>query len=240
MNLNTTTSHCTPRQPSGSLRWSAWGCWPRLRQRRRSAPASATSVSRSRPPSRRDDAGDHTRRPPVVTDESSSAREGSTLSLRQRSRSLAQGTFVDPDSAAYEGKPAPGSGFVVGPTRDRGHQQPCGRRRRPHPGVTCPGEPRPRNAKVLGVSECSDLAVIDIDGDDIPALSWYDGEATPGLEIYAAGYPLGDPEYTLTRGIVSKGNSLGETGWASVDHVLEHDAVDPARQLRRSTRDRRR
>jgi serine protease Do len=87
------------------------------------------------------------------------------------------------------------------------------------------GEDKPRNAKVLGVSECSDLAVIDIDGADIPALDWYDGSAQPGLEIYAAGFPLGDPEYTLTRGIVSKSDASGETGWASVDGVLEHDAA---------------
>ncbi|MEP6300012.1 MAG: S1C family serine protease, partial [Ilumatobacter sp.] len=38
------------------------------------------------------------------------------------------------------------------------------------------------------------------------------------------GYPLGDPEYTLTRGIVSKVSAGGETQWASVDSVLEHDA----------------
>ncbi len=30
----------------------------------------------------------------------------------------------------------------------------------------------PVNARVLGVSECSDLAVIDIDGDDFPYLLW--------------------------------------------------------------------
>jgi serine protease Do len=46
--------------------------------------------------------------------------------------------------------------------------------------------------------------VIDIEGDPLPSLSWYTGEVQPGLEIYAAGYPLGDPEFTLTRGIVSK------------------------------------
>ncbi len=158
----------------------------------------------------------------VVTDESSppgglDAVAAATVQI------VAQGTFVDPEFGAYEGAGA-GSGFVVGPhgiavtnnhvVAGAGLIQ-----------VFVPGESKPRNARVLGVSECSDLAVIDIDGDEIPALSWYDGDATPGLEIYAAGYPLGDPEYTLTRGIVSKGNSVGETGWASVDHVLEHDAA---------------
>lgn len=79
-------------------------------------------------------------------------------------------------------------------------------------------------ARVLGVSECSDLAVIDLEGEGYPFLGWYDGEINPGLEIRAAGFPLGDPEYTLTSGIVSKADADGETSWASVDHVIEHDA----------------
>ena len=37
--------------------------------------------------------------------------------------------------------------------------------------------------------------------------------------------PLGDPEFTLTRGIVSKARTRGETNWASVDAVIEHDAT---------------
>ena len=45
------------------------------------------------------------------------------------------------------------------------------------------------------------------------------------MDVYAAGFPLGDPEYTLTRGIVSKARTSGETSWASVDDVIEHDAT---------------
>ena len=43
--------------------------------------------------------------------------------------------------------------------------------------------------------------------------------------MYAAGYPLGDPEFTLTRGIISKAQANGKTNWASVNNVLEHDAT---------------
>jgi len=78
---------------------------------------------------------------------------------------------------------------------------------------------------VVGVSECSDLAVIDIDGDGYPVLDWYAGNVAPGLDVYAAGFPLGDPEFTLTRGIVSKARTGGESSWASVDAVIEHDAL---------------
>lgn len=80
------------------------------------------------------------------------------------------------------------------------------------------------NAKVLGVSECSDLAVIDIQGDGFPYLEWFDSKVTTGLKVFAAGYPLGDPSFTLTDGIVSKPQASGETSWASVDSVIQHTA----------------
>ena len=81
------------------------------------------------------------------------------------------------------------------------------------------------NAVVLGVSECNDLAVIDITEDEpLPYLEWYDGDLPAGLEVYAAGFPLGDPEFTLTRGIVAKAEASGETPWASIDSTIEHDA----------------
>jgi len=81
------------------------------------------------------------------------------------------------------------------------------------------------NATILGVSECNDLALIDIDEDDpLTPLQWYQDEITTGTDVYAAGFPLGDPEYTLTRGIISKLEAGGETSWASLDSVLEHDA----------------
>ena len=37
--------------------------------------------------------------------------------------------------------------------------------------------------------------------------------------------PAGRPEFSLTRGIVSKARANGETSWASVDNVLMHDAT---------------
>lgn len=80
-------------------------------------------------------------------------------------------------------------------------------------------------AKILGVSECSDLAVLQlVDPGPYPYVEWYDGEIEPPLEVYAAGFPLGDPEFTITRGVVSKAETSGETPWASVRRVIEHDA----------------
>jgi serine protease Do len=82
------------------------------------------------------------------------------------------------------------------------------------------------NAEILGVSECNDLAVIKVDVDeDVPFLAWHTDEIKPGLDVYAAGYPLGDPEFTLTRGIVAKAKADGDiTGTSSIDYTIEHDA----------------
>jgi serine protease Do len=55
-------------------------------------------------------------------------------------------------------------------------------------------------------------------------MTWREGSVDVGLDVYAAGFPLGDPEYTLTRGIVSKARADGDRAWTSVDYVLEHDA----------------
>jgi serine protease Do len=87
------------------------------------------------------------------------------------------------------------------------------------------GKKDPVNARVLGVSECADLAVIDLQGKGYPYLTWYNQPLKVGLDVYAAGFPLGDPEYTLTRGIVAKARADGETDWASVDGVIQHDAI---------------
>ena len=90
--------------------------------------------------------------------------------------------------------------------------------------VTIDGETEPRNARVLGLSECADLAVIDIDGEGFPFVEFYGGPVEVGTDVLAAGYPLGTTEFTLTRGIISTAQQVGDTSWASVDAVIEHDA----------------
>lgn len=87
------------------------------------------------------------------------------------------------------------------------------------------GEGEALNARVLGVSECSDLAVIDIDGDGFPYLEWRQDPVDVSLEVFAAGFPLSDPEYTLTNGIVAKARADGDVPWASVAYTLEHTAT---------------
>jgi serine protease Do len=52
------------------------------------------------------------------------------------------------------------------------------------------------NARILGVSECSDLAVIDLEGDGYQALSFRDDGVRVGLDAYAAGFPAQDESDT--------------------------------------------
>lgn len=136
----------------------------------------------------------------------------------------AQGTFVDPQVGTRFNVAGSGSGFIIdesGIAVTNNHVVTGAALLR----VWVAGENQPRNARVLGVSECADLAVIAIDGDGFPYLEWYGGNVDVGLDVYAAGFPLGDPEYTLTRGIVSKARTDGRTNWASVANVIEHDAT---------------
>jgi serine protease Do len=136
-----------------------------------------------------------------------------------------QGTFIDPEFGYMANAAGFGSGFIIDPSGiavTNNHVVTGAALLK----VWVGGDnDKVYNARILGVSECSDLAVIDIDGDGFPYLSWYEDPAKVGLEVYTAGFPLGDPEYTMTKGIVSKEKADGETSWASVDSVIEHDAT---------------
>jgi serine protease Do len=139
---------------------------------------------------------------------------------------VAQGSIRDPE-VGYSTQAGAGSGFFISPDGlavTNNHV------------VTGAGTLEVRvggddgesyNAEVLGVSECNDLAVLKVDVDGpVPFLDWHDGDIAPGLDVYAAGFPLGDPEYTLTRGVVAKAEAGGDlTGTSSIDYTIEHDAT---------------
>jgi serine protease Do len=136
-----------------------------------------------------------------------------------------QGTFVNPDFSVSYNTAGFGSGFIIDPSGiavTNNHVVTGAALLKVWIGGNTT---RTYNAKVLGVSECTDLAVIDIDGEDFPYLDWHEGPINVGLQVYAAGFPLAEPQYTLTSGIVSKEQAGGETSWASLDYVLEHDST---------------
>ena len=159
--------------------------------------------------------------PGVLADEPADTLEAAQAAVVQIE---AVGTFVDPAAGLLQNAAGTGSGFIIDPSGiavTNNHVVTGAAFVKVYIG----DEERPRSARVLGVSECSDLAVIDIEGSGFPYLDWYDGRIRVGLDVYAAGFPLGDPEFTLTRGIVAKANADGESEWASLPSVLQHDAT---------------
>jgi serine protease Do len=80
------------------------------------------------------------------------------------------------------------------------------------------------NAEVLGVSECFDLAVVDLEGENFPYLDWREGDISNALEVWAAGFPIGDPQVNITQGTISKKDTPVASRWAAMDHAIEHDA----------------
>lgn len=143
----------------------------------------------------------------------------------------AQGTFVAPGDTAQSTVAGIGSGFIIdesGLMVTNNHVVTGAAIIE----VFLPGENSPTNARLLGVSECSDLAVLDLEGEGYPTLEFRDSMSgiNPGLTVFSAGYPLNfdvdieSVDYTLTTGIVSTTQAAGETNWTSVDGVIEHDA----------------
>jgi serine protease Do len=66
---------------------------------------------------------------------------------------------------------------------------------------------RVMDAKVIGTDKLTDLAVIKIDGHDLPYLQWGDSSTLkPGQTVLAFGSPFGYFQDSVTRGIVSAVN----------------------------------
>ncbi|MEA5078034.1 MAG: trypsin-like peptidase domain-containing protein [Anaerolineaceae bacterium] len=137
----------------------------------------------------------------------------------------AEGTFLDPEFGLQVNSAGRGTGFIIDPDGyavTNNHVVTGAALVK----VWVNGESTARNAKVVAYSECNDLALIKIDGSDFSYLEWYNGEISTGMEVYLAGYPLGEPEFSLTKGIISKTNTSGDTSWTAISGgVLGHDAT---------------
>ena len=51
------------------------------------------------------------------------------------------------------------------------------------------GASEPVNAQILGISECDDLAVLDLEGDGYAYLAWHEGPVDVTTPVWAAGSP---------------------------------------------------
>ena len=206
----------------GSYKFSIAGAAPAPTQVTKAEPAP-TKVTKAEPAPTK-----VTKEEPAPTKVPEAAPSGAVSTLEDLKSAVIQieasGSFIHPEFGQVFNIAGRGSGFIIDPSGiavTNNHVATGAALLR----VWVGGATDPLNARLLGVSECSDLAVIDIEGEGFPYLEWFDGDIKVGLEVYAAGFPLGDPEYTLTRGIVAKEKASGETNWASVDSVIEHDAT---------------
>jgi S1-C subfamily serine protease len=132
----------------------------------------------------------------------------------------AEGSFVTPEGAQEE--IVTGSGFLIDPSGivvTNNHVVTGGAFWK----VTVGDETSTHDAQVLGVSECSDLAVIKIDGSGYPVLTFAAAVPNVGDHVYAAGHPGGEA-YTLTDGIVSKAPEASDQSWASIKQEIQHTA----------------
>jgi serine protease Do len=97
--------------------------------------------------------------------------------------------------------------------------------------VYLPGESEPRTASPVGVSECSDLALIKIHGGGYHYLDWQESPVEAGENVWAAGYPEDPtdpdkipPPYSIIDGTVNQTEANGDTPWSSVESVIMHSA----------------
>jgi len=85
------------------------------------------------------------------------------------------------------------------------------------------------SAKLLAVSECYNLALIDIDGEGFEYLDWAQEPVEFAQEVYLAGYKVDQGDYSLLRGIIVNTELDGETSWTSVDSLIEYSTrADPS------------
>ena len=140
-------------------------------------------------------------------------------------RIVAEGSFVAPDVGVQINVAGSGSGFIIdesGLAVTNNHVVTGAALLQ----VFVNGEAEPRNARILGVSECSDLAVIDLEGDGYPYLEWYDGALNVGLDVYTAGFPTRRPRVHAQPGASSPRRlPMVRAIGRAVDSVLEHDAT---------------
>jgi S1-C subfamily serine protease len=137
---------------------------------------------------------------------------------------VAEGTSVDPQQGTQLNSGWSGSGFFIDPSGlavTNNHVVTGAAILKAYIG----GDTTEHSVRVVAVSECSDLAVVQVDATDFNYMKWYSGDIKVGMEVYAAGYPLGEPQFNLTKGIISKTAADGQTAWASLKSVIGHDAT---------------
>jgi serine protease Do len=134
-----------------------------------------------------------------------------------------EGSFRAPFMARDAEMGGSGSGFLVSPTGlivTNAHVVNGGTLFR----VYFEGAREPLDAQLVGIAECSDVALLALEEATYPALSWSRRTVQRGLDVYAIGYPRSTEEVVVTGGKVRASNESGYEDWASVQTVIRHTA----------------
>ena len=134
---------------------------------------------------------------------------------------VADGELIDPTTGTSQTGGWSGSGFIIDPSGiavTNAHVAEGAATLKAYVG----GSQTPVVAKILGISECNDLAVVQLTGtQSFPALAWADKDPSAGQQVWAAGFPLGDKEYHIIPGNIESNHVNGNTEWAALDYRLQ-------------------
>ena len=142
-------------------------------------------------------------------------------------RVKSQGRFYDPPESSPQSIAGRGSGFIIDPSGIAVTNNHVVSGAETITVWIGDDQITEHSATVLGVSECYDLAVIDIEGEGYPYLVWNPDEAAFGQELGVGGFGVESLEYSLTKGIIMKMEQDGQTDRTSVETLLEHSARVP-------------
>jgi serine protease Do len=136
-------------------------------------------------------------------------------------RFVADGELIDPSTGEGQTGGWSGSGFIIDPSGiavTNAHVAEGAATLKAYVGSST----TPVIAKVLGISECGDLAAVQLDGPGpFPYLKWADGDPAASASVWAAGFPLGDQEYHIIPGNIESNHVDGNTEWAAMDYRIQ-------------------
>ncbi len=137
------------------------------------------------------------------------------------------GEFLSPEFGSQASSQGRGSGFIIDPSgiAITSNQVVTGATQL---NVWVGDDTSPRNAEIINSSDCSGLAIIDLEGEGYDYLDWYQEPIEDGMDMFIAGYSLAGSEFSLTSAVVSAVAAEGNTPWTSLDSVLEYTVIsDP-------------
>jgi S1-C subfamily serine protease len=141
-------------------------------------------------------------------------------------RIQAEGDFRQPEGVQLTNKPGAGSGFFFDPSGiavTDAHSVVGANK------ITVwVGSDRNKEfqAEILVVSECKDLAVIQIIGkQNFPYLKWSEEDIVAGTNIFIAGFQERENLFSLVKGVITDPAANQSISWGFLDSSLEYEAV---------------